>query len=270
LTCLFADVETLVWSEHKCSGDIPPPLAGHTLTYAAESGKLYLFGGAHRFSDHTRYGTTNNNGIHVNGSAPSSSIPNTTMDDSAYPINNPSLISTISVSVNKWPTRASGHIHYPMDARKDSTYASGLLSPLSVSTAASSLLPSTTTGGMSRGESTVTNATDTRSSTLTLPNANAAAAAAGIIHYNDNINDYSSDLYALDPKTLVWSVVPTSKPPLPRCQHSCDVVEGKLVVFGGRGNHYDHHSSSLPKFKYLGSLHFCVLLLMFTLNRTIW
>src|SRR4051812_23014790 len=44
--------ETMTWSEVKATGGVPEPVAGHTLTYLA--GKLYLFGGTSRYSDHQR------------------------------------------------------------------------------------------------------------------------------------------------------------------------------------------------------------------------
>lgn len=268
MSCItYGVIETLVWTEVKCSGNIPPVLAGHTLTYAADSSRLYAFGGAHRFSDHTRYAHVHAAALHtINGATTSTAAvtpasnpsnnkmnnnnimtgnsSNSTSIDDTYPINNPSMISTVSISVNnnKWPPRTTsgGHIHYPIDARKDSsTYApssSLLLSPMSLSTAANSSFPT-----MTRTDSSH----DTRASTSASTIGGTAAAAAASYHQYD-INDYSADVYMLDMKTSIWTLIPTLRPPLPRCQHTCDIVEGKLIVFGGRGTRINTITNHLP------------------------
>jgi hypothetical protein len=187
---------------------------------------LYLFGGAHRFSDHHRFGHLhhNNNTNTTNGNG-----KNGAADDTSYPINNPSMLSTVSVSVNnKWAARPSGaHIHYPIDARKDSSAyiasTTSVLSPVTTTTIPP-MTRSDSNGPIGHGHGHGAgqgNDTSGRSST-SLPS-------------YDHINDYSADLYMLDIRTYVWTLVPCGRTPLPRCHHTCDIVEGKLVVFGGRG-----------------------------------
>lgn len=47
--------------------------------------------------------------------------------------------------------------------------------------------------------------------------------------------DVTNRLYCFDLATGEWSLVRTSKAPLPRAHHSACVVENRLLIFGGRG-----------------------------------
>lgn len=203
--------ETMMWAEPKTSGDLPAPVCGHSLTYAPSTNRLYVFGGAHRMSDHVRFATMQGFG----GGSP----PPTSSGDSDYPINSPPL-STASSSTGTGASSATssvkytqttrgslgGHIHYSSvggsDSRKDSMPYPG----------SSSVRPSATTVLIIGGHGAPGH---TRTETST-PQPSESGRGSTHAMGGPDWHDYSADLFSLDPASGVWTVLPAAKPPLPR------------------------------------------------------